>query len=392
MQPVRHAEYLASPTLRDLLPLSNDVDVADATEAEALNAWSDYLGRGVPILLVSNIDRARKLLMSAFGVEEGELIGAPANARRALTESIKKNNKNFPLFIELDRDLEFALDTPGLDEIRLAWAQPVGGMAPPAPLLGVTLFVDYSYTLPAPPFSEAQELTGAATVWNLHLSDDKSKSGALIAFNDRDLYWAARELINPDEDLPNFARAVAQVKRLAGPDGIAARQIEQFMAARLGMESAAGIPMMALDGMCSLPFGLAVRVPEEADLSTFISYGRNELVPVWWYSELQPIFYVSYQVTRDRAKTLRTAEHLSRWLISPLGPDFLEEEIVHAVLVMVKAAEYTGVRWYTDPERARWYNDLMLEWYGPTHDAYRMQFNAPRFTRVTSYADVAADD
>ena len=103
-------------------------------------------------------------------------------------------------------------------------------------------------------------------------------------------------------------------------------------------------------------------------------FGRNELLPVDWFPEIQPVFYVGFQVTRDAAMTRRSAEHLSRWLLSPLGPDFLDEEVVHAVLVMVKAAEYTGVRWYTDPARANWYNDLMLEWYGPTHDAYRTAF------------------
>ena len=61
--------------------------------------------------------------------------------------------------------------------------------------------------------------------------------------------------------------------------------------------------------------------------------------------------------------------------MTPLGPDFDGDEITHAVLGILKAAEYTGVRWYTDPERARWYGDLMFEWYGPTHDAYRVQFD-----------------
>ena len=32
------------------------------------------------------------------------------------------------------------------------------------------------------------------------------------------------------------------------------------------------------------------------------------------------------------------------------------------------------MRWYTDRERATWYGNRMLEWYGPTHDAYRPAF------------------
>ncbi len=224
LQPVRHAEYQASPTLRDELPLKGEIPSTGAILDDALGAWDGYLNRDVPVLLVSNADRARKLLMTAYGVEEGELVGAPANCRRALSESIKKTNKNFPLFIELDRDLEFALDTPGLEQIRLAWAQPAGGMAPPIPTPGTTLFVDYSYTLPAPPFADDQELTGAATLWDLHLSDNVRESGALIAFNDRDLFEAARELIDLDEDLPDLDRAMAQLQRLDGDDGLAARQ------------------------------------------------------------------------------------------------------------------------------------------------------------------------
>ncbi|MEZ4572627.1 MAG: hypothetical protein R2849_20390 [Thermomicrobiales bacterium] len=118
-------------------------------------------------------------------------------------------------------------------------------------------------------------------------------------------------------------------------------------------------------------------MPESADLPSFLSYGRNELVPIDWLPEIQPIFYVGFQVTRDMALTRRSADHLSRWMISPLGPDFLDEEVVHSVLVIVKAADYTGVRWYTDPRRAVWYDDLLTEWYGPAHDAYRMAFAVP---------------
>ncbi len=382
MQPVRHAEYPASPSLTDELLLSAQVMVTDTTLDDALAAWGAYLDRDVPVMLVNNVDRARKLLMTAFGIEQGELVGAPANCRRSLSESIKKTNKNFPLFIELDANLEFETSTPGLEDIRLAWAQPVGGMAPPAPLPGITLFVDNSYTLPAPPFAEHQGLTGAATIWGLHLSEDKKVAGALIAFSDYDLYQAALGLFEPAEDLPDLNRAAEQLNRLSGNDGLAARQIDRYLAARTGMEIAAGVPMQPLEGICSLPFGLAVRIPEEAEIPTFISYGRNELVPLWWIPELQPMFYVTRQVSRNLELTRDSARHISNWLISPLGPDFNDEEVVHAVLVVVKAAEYTGVRWYTDPERARWYNDLMLEWYGPSHDAYRMAFTPPAESRI----------
>ena len=399
MQPVRHAEYQASPTVREELLLQEDVELigtpvlseAEGTEQEALAAWKAYLGRDLPLLLVKNVDRARKLLMHAYGVEEGERVGAPVNCRRALSESIKKTNRNTPHFIELDADLEFALDTPGLDEFRLHWSQPVGGMPSPQPLAGKTLFVDYSFTAPAPPFAEQQGLTGAATVWGLHLSESKAESGALIAFTDPELYTRALAQFDAAEDLPDLDRALAQCRRLDGEDGLAARVIQVYNDTRFGMEIGAGMPMSSLEGMCALPFGVAVRAPEEADLPSFLSYGRNELVPVDWFPELQPIFYVGFQVTRDMALTRRSAEHLSRWLVSPIGPDFVDDEVVHAVLVMVKAAEYTGVRWYTDPARARWYNDLLTEWYGPAHDAYRMAFSAREVLAVAEEAALAND-
>jgi hypothetical protein len=376
--------------MRDELTLSQPVEPGGTTESEAIVAWHDYLGRNVPVLLVKSADRARKLLMGAFGVEEGERVGVPVNCRRALSESVKKTNRNVPHFIELDADLEFSTETPGLNALRLVWAQPVGGMAPPKALPGTTLSVDCSFTLPAPNH-DGKPLAGAATVWGLHLSDNARESGALIGFSDVLLYERARDLFDAELDLPDLDRALAQCKRLDGEDGLAARMLRVYRDARFGMEIGAGMPMLPAEGVCALPFGMAVRVPDEADLPTFISYGRNELVPVEWFPEIQPLFYVALQVTSDRELTRRSADHLSRWLISPLGPDFLDEEVVHAVLVMVKAAEYTGVRWYTDPERARWYNDLMLEWYGPTHDAYRMAFAAPQASEAERLVALASD-
>lgn len=377
--------------MREELLLPGDTATEGTGHEEALQAWRAYLGRDVPVMLTTSVDAARKLLMRAYGVEEGERVGVPANCRRSLSESVKKTNKNIPHFIELDPDLEFVADSPGAEELRLIWAQPVGGMAPPRALPGMTMFIDNGYTLPAPPFAPNQGLSGAATVWGLHLAEGK-ENGALIAFSDHDLYRSALEIFDPETDLRDLGKALAQCHRLSGPDGLAARMINVYQAARFGMEIAAGVPMTPLDGACSLPFGLAVRIPDEADPTTFISYARNELVPLDWLPEIQPMFYVSYQLSQDRDLTHQSANHLARWVVSPLGPDFLDEEVIHSVLIVVKAAEYTGVRWYTDPERATWYNDLMLEWYGPTHDAYRMAFS-PTIT-IPASATVAqlADD
>lgn len=371
---MRSADYPAHPSLRQSLTLP-DADVGAASEISselALAAWATYLGRNdLPLLLVRSTDRARKLLMAAFGIADREPVGVPVNTRRALSEAVKRSGGT-PLFIEVDAALEFDPATPGLDEARLIWAEPVAGMPAPRPLPGRSLFIDYSFTLPSP--LPPGPPPGEAIVWGLHLAVAEGDAGALIAFADHDLYHTAQSLLTND-DLPDLDRAMAQCQRLSGANGLAARQTLLFDEVRLGMEAGAGLPMaLNPSGHWALPFGLAVRIPDEADVPTFISYVRNELVDLDWLPELQPIFYAAPQVTQDRARTRRSAEHLARWIVSPIGAEFVDDEITHAVLGILKAAEYTGVRWYTDPQRAQWYHDLLMEWYGPTHDAYRMAF------------------
>jgi hypothetical protein len=309
--------------------------------------------------------------MEAFGVEPGERVGVPVNTRRYLSEAVKKTNGK-PLFVELDADLGFVPETPGLGEVRLVWAQPVGGMAPPAALPGTTLFVDDGTTLPAPMTEGAASLSAAATLWGLHLSPDRREAGAVVAVADPTLAERLAALLG-EEDQPDPARALAQVGRLAGSEGLAARLRGIERETRLGMEAGAGLPMSPVNP-AALPFGVPLRIPAEADAATFIAYVRNELVGLDWLPEIQPMFYVAYQVTRDPALTRRSAEHLARWVISPLGPDFVDDEVTHAVLGPLKAGEYTGVRWYTNPGRARWYGDLLVEWYGADHDAYHPAF------------------
>jgi hypothetical protein len=369
MQPVRSADYPAHPSLRQVLVLPSDTAIPEATPESALAAWREYFGFTGPLLLVSNPDRARKLLMAALGVADKEPVAIPVTTRRYLSEAVKRSGGK-PLFVELDANLEFVPETPGLDAARVLWAQPIGGMAPPAPLPGKTYLVDHGMTLPAPLSEGGMGLPGAVTVFGLHL--DEEDGGALIAFNDPDFAEKVAALLTP-EDAPDAGRALAQVQRLAGSDGLAARQLWLDAEVRLGMESGAGLPMAErADG--ALPHGLPVRIPEEADLATFISYVRNELVTLDWLPEVQPMFYVAYQVTQDGALTRRSAAHLARWVTSPIGPDFVDDEVTHAVLGVLKAAEYTGVRWYTNPGRARWYGEMLVDWYGPEHDAYHPAF------------------
>lgn len=370
LQPIREKEYPAHGPLRDMLTLPDSVALSPATLEDALAAWSSYLNNEGKLLLVKSTDRARRLLMEAFGIADGEPVGIPANTRRALSESVKRA-KGKPLFIELDANLEFEPETSGIDSLRLHWTQPVGGLLPAQALPGKALLVDYSTTLPAP---DIDVIPGAATVWGLHLGENSRENGALIAFSDNDLYRASVALFNSDEDLPDLDKALAQCQRLGGPDGLGTRQRERLAAGIDGLIHSGSIPQAEVAMSPGLAFGIAVRIPDEADVPTFISYVRNENTPLDWFPEVQPIFFVTNQLTRDQELTRQSATNLSRWVFSPIGPFFTDEEVMHAVLGPVKAAEYTGVRWYTDPERARWYNDLMVEWYGPDHDAYRCAF------------------
>jgi len=93
---------------------------------------------------------------------------------------------------------------------------------------------------------------------------------------------------------------------------------------------------------------------------------------VHWLPELCPIHYAA---ARQGPDYLDTARRLARWLLIPVGPDDSPAEIAHAVLGVVKAADYLGVRWRCDPVRAAAYARLMNEWYGPDHDAYRPIFS-----------------
>ncbi|MBK7450201.1 MAG: hypothetical protein IPJ47_12570 [Anaerolineales bacterium] len=117
-----------------------------------------------------------------------------------------------------------------------------------------------------------------------------------------------------------------------------------------------------------LPHGVAVRIPDECDISTFVMYLRAENTPSKWAPEIRPLHYAAI------ASQCESAERLARWMLIPASPHFTEKEIRGAVLGVVKTAEYLGMRWYTDTNRALEYAALMNEIYGVGHDAYRPIF------------------
>jgi hypothetical protein len=114
-------------------------------------------------------------------------------------------------------------------------------------------------------------------------------------------------------------------------------------------------------------------VPAPCDAATFYAYVLGEQTPVRWLPAQRPLHYAALR--KDGAPEVAlSADHLARVQLVPVGPDYTAEEVKHAVLGITKAADYLGVRWATNPARAAWYAQQMVEWYGADHDAYRMLF------------------
>lgn len=350
--PVRGADYAAHAPLDDLLTLPPDRSLdADVTLEAAEEAWSEQLG-GAMLVLARDDYRARRLLHQAAGVQPGEWVGMPANASHDLAESVK-HHKALPRFLDLDAQLQLAPSST-----RFTWTQVLRGLWQPQQ----AAWLDCADTLPFPGAAERS----AVTLFGLHLSDDRP--GALMAFNDEALYAEVKAL-RQAADCPNAAQALAQVERL--PE-LARRQSTNLAEARRGLCEAAGLRTHAPSSL-ALATAVAVQIPLECDPATFYAYVEQENTPVRWLTQIQPLHYAALRA--DGAPNHRaTAANLARWLYVPVGPDYTFEEIKHGVLGIVKAAEYLGVRWRSNPAYAAEYAALMDRTYGAGHDAYRPLF------------------
>ncbi len=352
--PIRHAEYNAHPPLRDLLTLpSGEMGSPDAAEG----LWAQIVGTE-RFLLVRSPYHAGKLLLRAAGVAQGDYVGLPANASRDLTESVKHHGAQ-PRFLDLDADLRLLGERP-----CISWSQPAGGAMPEA-----GGWHDHSDTLPLP----GGHHTGVSA-FGLHLDCDPGQSGALIIFGEdaADLHRAAQSLMS-GKLLPNLGRAAAQAARLPS---IAQAQRDKLCEVYAALQESTAMPMLPVSDV-ALGHGVFVRIPPEADPATFYAYVKEENTPVRWLPEVQPLHYAAVR-PGGAPHYLRTGAHLARWLMVPVGPDYTEEEIKHAVLGIVKAADYLGVRWYCDHAYAREYAALMDNIYGEGHDAYRPVFEIAR--------------
>jgi hypothetical protein len=340
-------------------------------------AWSAALG-GHATVLARSVPAARALLLRAAGLTPGAAVGVPANATRGLIEAIKRADAR-PLFLPLTDDLRPTTGhSPGAP--TLIWAEPVGGLPSAAPPDGPLTVADHGDTLPAPDIAAASG-AAAITLWGLHLSERPDEAGALLALTDPTAaaaraLWAAVECLAADAPGPPPARALAQAHRLLGAAhsrGLADRQRAALAETRRGLAEAAGLPLLPAGGT-ALAHHVAIRIPDECDPATFYAYVLGENTPVRWLPLVRPIHHAAIVTPAQRAALAATAERLGRWLLAPVGPDYTDEEIKHAVLGVVKAAEYLGVRWRLDPARASEYADLMVAMYGPDHDAYRPAF------------------
>ncbi|MCY4020140.1 MAG: hypothetical protein OXG39_12105 [Chloroflexi bacterium] len=352
--PVRGADYAVHPALDDLLTLPSDTTLhTDATIEIAERAWSERLG-GAMVVLARDAYRARRLLHRAAEIQPGEWVGIPANASHDLAESIK-HHKALPRFLDFDAQLRLA--TSGT---RFTWTQVLRGLWQPQK----ATWLDCADTLPTPGAAKRP----AVTLYGLHLPDANNRPGALLAFSDEALYAEVKALRQP-ADCPNAAQAFAQCERL--PE-LAERQSANLAEARRGLREAAGLATHEPNSL-ALATAVAVQIPLECDVATFYAYVEQENTPVRWLPQIQPLHYAALRA--DGAPDHRaTAANLARWLYVPVGPDYSFEEIKHGVLGIVKAAEYLGVRWRSNPAHAAEYADLMDRTYGDGHDAYRPLF------------------
>ena len=352
--PVRGADYAAHPPLDDRLTLpANAALHAEVTLEAAEATWSERLG-GAGVVLVRDAYRARRLLHQAAGIQPGEWVGVPANASHDLAESVK-HHKALLRFLDFDAHLRLAPSST-----RFTWTQVVGGLWQPQN----AMWLDCADTLPTPGAAERP----AVTLYGLHLSDADDRPGALLVFSDEALYAEVRALRQP-VDCPNAAQAMAQCERLSE---LAEQQSANLAEVRRGLHEAAGLVTHEPNRL-ALATAVAVQIPLESDVATFYAYVEQENTPVRWLPQIRPLHYAA--LGADGAPDHRgTATNLARWMCVPVGPDYTFEEIKHGVLGIVKAAEYLGVRWRTNPAYAAEYASLMDRTYGAGHDAYRPLF------------------
>ncbi len=208
--------------------------------------------------MLASVERARALLVQALDLPAGVAVGLPANADRALTETVKQHPAR-PVFLDLAANLALRYDGPRRRELAAAWLQPYGGAWTNPTATDIPLVLDAGDSLPA--VGGIFPAPGVvASIYGLHLSADPRRAGALLVCTDPALQQSVESLLSP-ADRPDPALALAQLQRLAGAAGIAAQQQQALSVVRQRLSAAAGLPMFDPTPTV-LAQAVAVQVPE----------------------------------------------------------------------------------------------------------------------------------
>jgi hypothetical protein len=227
-----------------------------------------------------------------------------------------------------------------------------------------------------------------AAIWDLALTADAETSGAIVGLapafagetSVRDLSFERRWTPPAFSEL-----ALCQLERWRELSTVQRSVLERTWT---GLREAAGLVVpvgAALFAGCSLSGAVPVQVPEEIDPATFYAYVLREGTPVSWLTLARPVHFGVVRVSGAVAAR-QAAERLARWMLIPAGPRDTQTDIEQAVLGVVKAAEYLGVRWRTEPARAAAYATLLDEWYGSGHDAFRPIFPTETQSGVADFS------
>lgn len=361
--PVRGPDYQAHPPLSQaqFLPIPSNDEFAAAPELnQVLGCWSGALGNA-PVVLVRNVALARQLLLQIAGIGAGDEVVVPVHASRPHIEAIKQGGAT-PRFAPVDEQLVlYAAAYPN----TLIWHQPIAGLFSAVHGSG-PLWLDCSDTIPG-----CGRCPAEVVLYGLHLSHNPAEAGALIVCRNDKLAWQLQQIMTPAQ-WPDLALAQQQCLRLGV---LAYRQRLALAETWRGLDEAAGLPLLPLAD-APLAQGVAVQIPTIGDAATFLAYVQAENTPVRWLPEMRPVHYAAFQPDgrQEKGMARNAAANLSRWLFVPVGPDYSDEEIKHGILGITKAADYLGLRWYTDPVQAADYAAMMNAFYGPEHDAYRPVF------------------
>lgn len=329
-----------------------------ATPAHVTAAWCNFVlgqAQNGAVLVVRSVARARRALLQTL-CPPGTTVVLPANATYDLVETVKRA-KVKPRFAALDAHLTVALPS----STPVAWAEPVAGLPTGCTGRADLLVLDYADSTPV---GRLAEMTGDVLLFGLHLSAQPEEAGALLLFRDAGLAQAVSARLR-GADEPDWARAAWQLQRLLYH---APRHQQALAQMHHALHTAAGLPLLPLTDAPAFAHGVAVQIPDECATSTFYHYALGENTPVNWLPLLRPLHPAA------AAQSITTAAHLERWVLAPLGLTTTTEVRAQIVLGIVKAAEYLGVRWRTNPQRAATYAALLTERYGPDHDAYRPAF------------------